>query len=194
MDKRLPIAAAALLLASSAFAGDLQVSLGQPTVSASQDVDVTVTYRNTGKETLHVYRWYLPGKELQEQFLAVNVNGKQAEYLGPRYKRVVPSLRDTVSLAPGATLNAKVRVSDYYDLSKGGQLSVRFESSSNKVLNHSLPAGVSAKSAGTIRRRTKRSRRTRSAATAAARSARCCSVRRRLSWSGRRWPAPRSAA
>ncbi|AXE28877.1 peptidase M35 [Chromobacterium phragmitis] len=148
MDKRLPIAAVAMLLASSAFASDLQVSLSQPAVSASQDVDVTVTYRNAGKETLHVYRWYVPGKELQEQFLAVNVNGKQAEYLGPRYKRVVPSLRDTVSLAPGATLSAKVRVSDYYDLSKGGQLNVRFESNSGKVLNRSLPAGVSAKSAG----------------------------------------------
>ncbi|WP_047248778.1 M35 family metallo-endopeptidase [Chromobacterium subtsugae] len=148
MDKRLPAVAAALLLAASAaHAGDLQVSLGQPVVSAGQDVDVVLTYRNTGKETLHVYRWFVPGKELQEQFLAVNVNGKPAEYLGPRYKRVVPSLRDTVALAPGATLNAKVRVSEYYDLSKPGQLSVRFESSSNKVLNRSLPAGVNAKQA-----------------------------------------------
>ncbi|POZ63657.1 M35 family metallo-endopeptidase [Chromobacterium alticapitis] len=145
MDKRLPIAAAALLLASSAFASDLQVSLGQPTISAAQDVDVNVSYRNTGSQTLHVYRWYLPGKELQERFLNVSVDGKPAEYLGPQYKRVVPSLRDTVALAPGAMLNAKVRVSDYYDLSKGGQLNVRFESNSGRVLNSGLPAGVSAK-------------------------------------------------
>ncbi|MGC0154726.1 M35 family metallo-endopeptidase [Chromobacterium vaccinii] len=148
MDKRLPIAAAALLLvASAAHAADLQVSLGQPVVSAAQDVDVTVSYRNTGKETLHVYRWFVPAQQLQEQFLAVSVDGKPAEYLGPRYKRVVPSLRDTVALAPGASLNAKVRVSDYYDLSKAGKLSVRFESSGGKVLNRSLPAGVSAKQA-----------------------------------------------
>ncbi|OHX21070.1 M35 family metallo-endopeptidase [Chromobacterium sphagni] len=148
MDKRLPIAVSALLLAASAaHAADLQVSLGQPVISAGQEVDVALTYRNTGKETLHVYRWFVPGKDLQEQFLAVNVDGKPVEYLGPRYKRVVPSLRDTVTLAPGATLSAKVRVSEYYDLSKAGQLSVRFESSSNKVLNRSLPAGVSAKQA-----------------------------------------------
>ncbi|QEL56222.1 M35 family metallo-endopeptidase [Chromobacterium paludis] len=146
MDKRLPIAAAALLLASSVFASDLQVSLGQPAVSAGQDVDVTVTYRNAGKQTLHVYRWYVPGKELQERFLSVSVDGKPVEYLGPQYKRVVPSLRDTVALAPGATLNAKVRVSDYYDLSKGGQLNVRFESSSARMMNGGLPSGVSAKS------------------------------------------------
>lgn len=147
MDKRLPIVAAALLFASSAFAADLQVSLGQPSVSAEQDVDVTVNYRNTGKQPLHLYRWYLPGKEVQERFLAVSVDGKPAEYLGPQYKRAVPSLRDTVTLAPGATLSAKVRVSDYYDLSKGGQLSVRFESSGKRVLNRGLPAGISAKQA-----------------------------------------------
>ncbi|UTH72599.1 M35 family metallo-endopeptidase [Chromobacterium sp. IIBBL 290-4] len=148
MDKSIAVITSLLLTAAStAYAGDLQVTLGQPKLSAAQDVDVAVTYRNTGKQVLHVYRWYVPEKDLKEQFLAVSIDGKPAEYLGPRYKRVAPSLRDTVALAPGAALTAKVRVSDYYDLSRPGQLQVRFEDRSARVLNSGLPAGVSAKQA-----------------------------------------------
>lgn len=146
MRKKVSLALA-LLAAGVAQAADLQVSLGSQPAASGKDVEVTVNYRNTGKETLHVYRWYLPSGELQEPILQVSRDGKAVTYLGARYKRVAPSLKDTVALPPGASLSAKVKVSEFYDLSQAGKLSVSFQADSDRVLNRGLPVGVSAKSA-----------------------------------------------
>ncbi|OQS41555.1 M35 family metallo-endopeptidase [Chromobacterium haemolyticum] len=142
MKKLLPIALFVMALGSGLVqAHDLQVSVAkqQASVAADQDVEVVLNYRNTGKETLRIYKWYVPGQELQEQIFEVSRDGKPVSYLGPRYKRAVPTIKDTVALAPGASLSVKVKVSDYYDMSKSGRFDVRFQAASSRVLNRAAP-------------------------------------------------------
>ncbi|WP_179958172.1 M35 family metallo-endopeptidase [Chitinimonas arctica] len=120
-------------------ASDLRVDVAavRSSALANQDVEVNLRYTNAGKQTLHVLKWFVPGKELQEAMFDVRRDGKPVEYLGPQVKRRAPIAEDMIAVLPGQTVSAKVKLSSVYDMSQSGNYSIRYKADSARVLKRS---------------------------------------------------------
>jgi peptidyl-Lys metalloendopeptidase len=96
------------------------------TFGAADPVTVTLTLRNTGRDTRQLLRWFGPSAELQENLFAVSRDGAAVRYIGPDYKRAAPESDDVLSIAPGQSVSAEVTLSGAYDFSATGAYSVRY--------------------------------------------------------------------
>ncbi|WP_374349013.1 M35 family metallo-endopeptidase [Chitinimonas sp.] len=134
--RNIAIVAAAAILAANAYAHELSVSVvpTRSVASAAQDVEVALQYRNTGRETLYVYKWNLPGKELRDPLFEISRDGKPVRYVGPLYKRRSPTAEDLLEIAPGRSLATVVRLSDVYDMSRSGNYTIRYKMDAQRVL------------------------------------------------------------
>jgi peptidyl-Lys metalloendopeptidase len=114
--------------AEQAAAGEITVrlSVGKSTLSASEDVNVTVTVTNVSSHPVQLLEWYLPGEGLKEGLFEVTVNGAAVEYIGPHVKRAAPQASDFVTLAPGESITGTAPISGLYDLSETGGYTVRY--------------------------------------------------------------------
>ncbi len=117
--------------AGSAYAktdssAQVTISAAQDAFSANQDVVVTVTITNPGKNTLRVLKWFTPAEEVEEPIFVVSVDGAPVDYTGPVYKRPAPQGSDYISLKAGQSLTRTVTLSSYYDLSATGSYSIRY--------------------------------------------------------------------
>jgi peptidyl-Lys metalloendopeptidase len=118
-----------LVAEQQAANGEISVSLsvGKSSLSASEDVAVTVTLTNVSSQPVQLLKWYVPGGEgLKEGLFEVTRNGEPVEYIGPHYKRVAPRAQDFVTLAPGESVSGSAPVSGLYDLSETGSYSLRY--------------------------------------------------------------------
>jgi peptidyl-Lys metalloendopeptidase len=114
-------------------AGDIAVSLSvaSSTMSAREDVAVTVTFTNVSSQPVRLLRWYVPGSEgVKAGLFEVSRDGEAVEYIGPHVKRLAPRAEDFVTLAPGQRLSGTAPLSGLYDLSDSGNYSVRFAAQS----------------------------------------------------------------
>jgi peptidyl-Lys metalloendopeptidase len=127
--------AAALAATTFAHAGDLRVSVSSPraNVAATQDVDITVLYQNTGRQTIYLNKWFAQAGELREPMFEVTRDGKAVDYVGAIVKRRAPTIADMIALAPGETLTRSFKVSEVYDMRESGQYSIRFNADAERV-------------------------------------------------------------
>jgi peptidyl-Lys metalloendopeptidase len=114
----------------------LSVSLGSESAfaSASDDVRVQVTLSNFGAEPLAVPDWFLPDGELDDPLFVIEVDGRAVDYLGPIVKRGAPTDADFILLMPGESRTGTFELSGSYDLSAGGDYSIRYEAKSTHVM------------------------------------------------------------
>lgn len=128
--------AAAALMAAHAQAHDLKVSLASKgtMATAAQEAVVTLQYTNTGHNTLYVYKWALPGKELRDPLFDVMRDGKAVSYVGPLVKRRAPTAQDVIAIAPGKSVSAEVKVSPVYNMTTSGTYSIRYKMDADSVV------------------------------------------------------------
>ncbi|WNG17230.1 M35 family metallo-endopeptidase [Cystobacter fuscus] len=121
--------------------GDVAVSLSvaSSSLSASEDVAVTVTFTNVSSQPVQLLRWFVPGTEgIKAGLFEVSRNGEEVAYIGPHIKRRAPQAEDFVTLAPGESRSGTASLSGMYDLSESGTYSVRFAAQSTNQHNVGL--------------------------------------------------------
>jgi len=124
----LAAAIACVSFATQARQNNVIVSLAATdrTTTADQEVMVDLTFTNTGSETVRLLKWFVPDGDLEDSVFMVMRDGKPVQYVGPHYKRGVPTLQDTVTLEPGATLTRSVDIAGYYDFSASGVYTIQY--------------------------------------------------------------------
>lgn len=141
MTKLLKVCAsvAAAVACFSAYAGSngvtASISSAKAALGASDDVVVSVTLTNTSATPQHVLKWYTPFFEMKEPLFDVYRDGKKVTYLGAHYKRMMPTAKDYVMLAPGKSYTQKVELSALYDMSVTGNYTLRYRTESMSLFN-----------------------------------------------------------
>lgn len=118
----------------------VQLSAPRSSISASEDLSVTVTIHNGSRAPLRVLRWHTPTGEIEESLFEITRDGQPVEYLGAHYKRQAPTATDFVVVAPGKSLVATVELTALYDMSVSGQYSIRFDTRSPNLFNERATA------------------------------------------------------
>jgi peptidyl-Lys metalloendopeptidase len=111
-----------------ATAGEIAatLSMGTSSLSAKDDVAVTVTLTNVSSRTVKLLKWHTPANGVEESLFEVTRNGQAVPYIGRHYKRAAPTAEDFIALAPGESLTRTVSLAGVYDLSETGSYSIRF--------------------------------------------------------------------
>lgn len=91
-----------------------------------EPVELTLRLTNPGARPLFVLKWHTPLEGLKNNFLEVTRAGTPVEYQGPMFKRGEPQAGDYVTVAPGATVQAKIDAALAYDFSKPGAYRIAF--------------------------------------------------------------------
>jgi peptidyl-Lys metalloendopeptidase len=113
---------------SAQATGEVAVSLSvsKATLSAREDVSVTVTLTNVSSQPVRLLKFYVPDSRLKEGLFEVTRNGEPVEYIGPHIKRAAPTAQDYITLAPGQSISGSAPVSGMYDLSETGAYTIRY--------------------------------------------------------------------
>jgi hypothetical protein len=97
-----------------------------PRHEVGEPVELLFRLTNPSARTLHVLRWHSPLEGFFNDFLTVTRDGTELPYQGPVMKRGDPSAEDYVTLAPGASVEARVDVSLAYDMKQPGRYRIAF--------------------------------------------------------------------
>jgi peptidyl-Lys metalloendopeptidase len=114
--------------APEAAAGEVAVSLslGTASLSARDDVRVTVTLTNVSGHAVKLLKWTTPVDGIEEALFEVTRDGAAVEYIGLHAKRAAPTEADYVQLAAGESLTRTVSLGSAYDFSQTGSYSLRY--------------------------------------------------------------------
>ena len=131
--------AVGMLGSTAVYSAGLEIDLSP---SAENVGDGTIEYRlvNQSGATIHVLRWQTPVDGLTNDLFSVRQNGEEVAYIGPMYKRVAPRPEDYIELKPGESLDAKVELSTWYDMRKGGQYEVSYARDAREVVKEVMAA------------------------------------------------------
>ncbi len=105
---------------------DTEISMAEPVLKSTQNVEVTFNLTNTSDRALHLLKWNLPFDGVEGNYFDVVRNGERVPYLGRIFKRAAPAASDYLVLSPGQSLSTVVELSAYYDMQYTGEYSVRF--------------------------------------------------------------------
>jgi peptidyl-Lys metalloendopeptidase len=116
-------------VAETTLANPLQVSMIADN-SAHQAFTGMVQFRitNNSSQSLKVPSWQLPSDDPGSSQFAVYANGHRVQYLGKMIHRTAPTEADFVTFKAYETKVIRVNLGNTYDLSAGGDYSVRFQS------------------------------------------------------------------
>jgi peptidyl-Lys metalloendopeptidase len=114
--------------AGAAPKGGLTVDLkvAQSDFRASQDVLVTVTLSNRGKQPVRILKWFTPADGVDESLFTVTRDGQPVAYTGAHVKRPAPTSGDYLQLDPGASTSNVVNLADLYDFSGTGRYEIYY--------------------------------------------------------------------
>jgi peptidyl-Lys metalloendopeptidase len=135
----LTLVAAAPLQAQTRNAG-LSVSLNSAatTLTAEQQVVVTVTMTNFSAEPIQVLRWYTPLEPASAPLFNVTRNGEPVTYVGPLVKRGAPTAADYVTIPAGDSVSRQVVLSSIYELADTGVYTIEYDVQSAQALRSTL--------------------------------------------------------
>ncbi|ADO74040.1 M35 family metallo-endopeptidase [Stigmatella aurantiaca] len=119
---------ASALSAPEAAPGEIAVHLSSGTspFGVEDEVTLTLSLTNVSAHPVRLLSWHTPAQGLTEDLLAITFHGIPVAYTGPHYKRAAPQPGDFLTLAPGESLTRTVALSGIYDLSRGGNYSLRY--------------------------------------------------------------------
>ena len=114
--------------AGAAPKGGLTVDLkvAQSDFRASQDVLVTVTLTNRGKQPARILKWFTPADGVDESLFTVTRDGQPVAYTGAHVKRPAATSGDYLQLDPGASVSNVVNLADLYDFSGTGRYEISY--------------------------------------------------------------------
>ncbi|WP_233261578.1 M35 family metallo-endopeptidase [Vitiosangium sp. GDMCC 1.1324] len=116
--------------ARDAVAGDVVVTLSVPRVSlaASEAVRVTVTLANVSSDAVRLLKRRTPVDGLRGDLFVVTVDGARAQYKGRLYKWAPTQETAYLRLGSGESVSYTVDLDSFYDLSRTGRYSIRYDS------------------------------------------------------------------
>ena len=131
--------AVGMLGSAAVHSAGLEIALS-PSAENAGDGTIEYSLINQTGSTIHVLRWQTPVDGLTNDLFSVRQNGEEVTYVGPLYKRVAPRPEDFVELKSGESLNAKVDLSTFYDMRKGGQYEVTYAREAREVVKEVMAA------------------------------------------------------
>jgi hypothetical protein len=90
---------------------------GPSEVGKGKPVELLFRLTNRTERPLYVLKWHTPLEGFRADFLIVTRDGAGVPYKGPMMKRGAPAKDDYATLAPGASVEARIDVSQAYDVS-----------------------------------------------------------------------------
>lgn len=97
-----------------------------------EPVEVLFQLTNRSAQPVYILPWQSPLEGLLGPALAITRDGEEVSYQGPMVKRRAPSESSYVTLAPGATAENRVEVTQAYDFQKPGTYRIAF---SNELMD-----------------------------------------------------------
>jgi peptidyl-Lys metalloendopeptidase len=118
-----------VVLVAHSCAQDLSVSVvpARSQFTEKQDVEITLNYKNNGPNTVLIYKWYLPSRQLFDPLFEVTRDGKHVEYVGASVKRRSPTVKDMIPLESGKSVSTVVQLSSVYNMTETGNYAVQFK-------------------------------------------------------------------
>jgi peptidyl-Lys metalloendopeptidase len=116
------------LVAPEAVAGDIAVSLstGTSSLSARDDVQVTVTLTNVSGHSVRLLERNTPVDGIKNDLFNVTRDGVAVAYIGRHYKWAAPQAEDYLTLAAGESLSRTVSMADAYDFAQTGSYTLGY--------------------------------------------------------------------
>ena len=133
------VLAVGMLGSAAVHSAGLEIALS-PSAENAGDGTIEYSLINQTGSTVHVLRWQTPVDGLTNDLFNVSQNGEPVTYTGPLYKRVAPRAQDFIELKPGESLDAKVDLSTWYDMRKGGQYEVSYAREASEVVKEVMAA------------------------------------------------------
>lgn len=110
------------------MAPTLECALSAPaSVRAGQPVELRFQLTNRTAQPLFVLTWRTPLEGLWGNDFQVTRDGTEVPYQGPMKKRGNPSAEHYVTIAPGASVDGKVDLSQAYELKQPGRYRIAFQ-------------------------------------------------------------------
>jgi hypothetical protein len=112
---------------NQAMATPLECSLSvPPSVRAGEPVEVRFQLTNRTAQPLFVLKWRTPLEGLRGNDFQVTRDGTDIPYQGPMVKRGNPSAESYVTIAPGASVEARVELTLAYEMNQPGRYRIEF--------------------------------------------------------------------
>nr|WP_062331521.1 M35 family metallo-endopeptidase [Herbidospora sakaeratensis] len=96
----------------------------QPRYRLGDQILVSFEIRNTSEEPYRILTWDIPLLDSPLNFLSVSHEGSELLYDGPMVRRVDPTEKEYISLAPGESRSAEVDISRLYAIQLPGEYTV----------------------------------------------------------------------
>jgi peptidyl-Lys metalloendopeptidase len=110
------------------MAPTLECALSVPSsVRAGQPVELRFQLTNRTAQPLYVLNWRTPLEGLWGNDFQVTRDGTEVPYQGPMKKRGNPSAQNYVTIAPGASVDGKVDLSQAYEMKQPGRYRIAFQ-------------------------------------------------------------------
>ncbi|MBL8512395.1 MAG: peptidase M35 [Betaproteobacteria bacterium] len=122
--------------------GSVAVNLMLLERSAGQEVNVQLTFTNTGNHAVRLLNWYVPDGEPDDDVFTVTRDGREVSFMGPHIKRAGATDGDFIVLAPGASVTRIADIGAYYDLSKTGEYTIQYNVLESQLLRQTSAAGL----------------------------------------------------
>ena len=89
-------------------------------------MEVLFKLTNRSAQPVWVLKWQTPLEGILGTVFQVTRDGQEVEYQGPMVKRRAPSASSYEAIAPGATVENRVEVTQAYDFKKPGTYRITF--------------------------------------------------------------------
>ncbi|MBN1210283.1 MAG: peptidase M35 [Myxococcaceae bacterium] len=124
------------------------LSVEKASFSASESALVTITLHNEGRHAVKLLRWETAVDGLEEPLLQVMRDGEPVAYEGPHFKRAAARAEDFLVLTPGERLTSTVDLAEFYDLSKSGSYTLRYDVAPGDSRAHALTVSIEGRASG----------------------------------------------
>ncbi|MBL8521384.1 MAG: peptidase M35 [Betaproteobacteria bacterium] len=102
--------------------------------AAGDEVNVQLTFTNTGSHAVRLLNWYVPDGEPEDDVFTVTRDGREVSYMGPHIKRPGAVDADFIVLQPGESVTRIADIGAYYDLRQSGEYTIQYQVSATQLL------------------------------------------------------------
>jgi peptidyl-Lys metalloendopeptidase len=121
----------------------LNCSMGvRERLAVGEPVELLFRLSNSTSQPLYVLTWHTPLEGLLNRCLRVTRDGAELAYRGEMMKRGAPVASSYVTLAPGASVEAKVELSQAYDFKVPGKYRIEFPGPLMDVATRKADSGM----------------------------------------------------
>jgi len=105
----------------------VELAFNKRSYKASDNQKLSFSLTNDSNQPMRILKWHTPLDGIKSDMFHVEKDGKKAVYLGPIYKRGLPTEEDYLTLDPGQTVTEKIDFQETYDIAEVGHYNVRYK-------------------------------------------------------------------